>query len=105
MVARRLHLFKKHFPEWLNEKTVEEAMKRTTEEFQKRGVECFYNSLNAEAKRERWEKREAKITTRKNKIKLETVKKLSKKIIFSRRFLIYNRWRTFFRSHKSFAQK
>ncbi len=69
-------LFKKHFPEWLDEKTVEEAMKRTTEEFQKRGVECFYASLEPKAKKARWEKREAKIEARKNKINPKTVSKI-----------------------------
>ncbi len=60
------NLFRKHFPEWLNEKTVEAAMKRTKEEFEKRGVECFYASLEPQAKKERWEKRKSKIETRKN---------------------------------------
>ncbi len=54
-------LFKKHFPEWLDERVVETAMKRTKEEFEKRGVGCFYNSLEPKAKRERWEKRQAKL--------------------------------------------
>ena len=54
-------LFRKHFPEWLNEKTVEEAMKRTREEFEKRGVECYYASLTPAAKKARWEKRTVKI--------------------------------------------
>lgn len=54
-------LFRKHFPEWLNEKTVEDAMKRTQEAFEKRGVTANYNSLAPEAKKARWEKRAAKI--------------------------------------------
>lgn len=58
-------LFRKHFPEWFNENTVEEAMKRTKEEFEKRGVECFYASLKPQAKRQRWKKREEKIFHRK----------------------------------------
>ena len=69
-------LFRQHFPEWLNEKTVEEAMKRTTEEFQKRGVECFYASLEPKAKKARWEKREAKIETRKSKINPKIISKI-----------------------------
>ncbi len=61
-------LFKKHFPEWLDERNVETAMKRTKEEFEKRGVDCFYNSLDPNAKRERWEKREKKIKARKGNV-------------------------------------
>ncbi len=57
-------LFRKHFPEWLDEKTVEAAMRRTREEFEKRGVECFYASLEPKAKQERWEKRQNKIAAR-----------------------------------------
>ncbi len=58
-------LFKKHFPEWLDEKAVEKAMRETREAFEARGIKCFYNSLNPQAKRERWEKREAKIQNQK----------------------------------------
>ena len=61
-------LFKKHFPEWLDERNVEAVMKRTKEEFEKRGVDCFYNSLDPNAKRERWEKREQKIKAQKEKV-------------------------------------
>jgi DNA repair photolyase len=60
-------LFKEHFPEWLDERVVEAAMKRTKEEFEKRGVECFYSSLEPNAKRERWEKRQRKILNKKEK--------------------------------------
>lgn len=62
-------LFKKHFPEWLDERVVEKAMRRTKEEFEKRGVECFFSSLEPQAKRERWAKRGAKMQT---KTKLQT---------------------------------
>ncbi len=58
-------LFKKHFPEWLDETVVEKATKQTQIEFQERGVECFYSSLEPKAKRERWEKRQNKIKSRK----------------------------------------
>ena len=61
------NLFRKYFPEWLDEKVVEQAMKQTKEEFEKRSVECFYASLEPKAKRERWEKREKKIADRKEK--------------------------------------
>lgn len=54
-------LFKKYFPEWLDERFVKRTMKRTKVEFEKRGVECFYNSFEPNAKRERWEKRKRKI--------------------------------------------
>ena len=60
------NLFRQHFPEWLNEKTVETAMRQTKEAFEKRGVECFYASLEPQAKQARWEKRTAKIEARKN---------------------------------------
>lgn len=60
-------LFKKHFPEWLDERVVEKAMKQTQEEFQKRGVDCRYASLEPKAKRKRWEKRQSKIKSRKAK--------------------------------------
>lgn len=60
------NLFRKHFPEWLNDEIVEKAMSETCEAFRKRGVECFYSSLEPEAKRERWKKREAKIEARKS---------------------------------------
>jgi DNA repair photolyase len=71
-----IDLFKQHFPEWLNERHVENVMKQTREAFQTRGVDCFYNSLAPAAKRMRYEKREAKIVERKNKIKLRTVEKI-----------------------------
>lgn len=61
-------LFKKHFPEWMNERHVEKMMKETCAAFQKRSVDCFYNSLAPAAKRERWERREAKISARKSAI-------------------------------------
>ena len=41
-------------------------MKQTREAFERRGVGAFYNSLAPDAKRERYEKREAKIEARKN---------------------------------------
>lgn len=74
-------LFRKHFPEWLNENTVETAMKQTIEAFEKRGVPAFYHSLNPQAKRERWEKRQAKIEQRKSEtgktqLKAQTIKKI-----------------------------
>ena len=68
------NLFRTHFPEWLVEKNVEAAMKQTREEFQKRGVECFYASLEPKAKRERWKKREKKIADRKEKTKTKLKK-------------------------------
>jgi len=69
-------LFRRHFPEWLDERYVETVMKQTIEAFEKRGVQSFYNSLNPAAKRMRWQKREAKITERKNKINKKTVEKV-----------------------------
>ena len=69
-------LFKKHFPEWLDERHVEAVMKQTREAFQARGVGSFYNSLEPAAKRERFERREAKIVERKNKISPKTVEKI-----------------------------
>lgn len=69
-------LFRRHFPEWLDERHVERVMRQTREEFRKRGVESFYNSLDPQAKRERWAKREAKIVERKNKISEKTVRSL-----------------------------
>ena len=62
-------LFKKHFPEWLDEAHVESVMQKTREEFAKRGVDCFYNSITPEAKKARWEKRQSKLNTK-------TVKKI-----------------------------
>jgi DNA repair photolyase len=50
-------LFKKHFPEWLNENHVEKIMRQTREAFEKRGVKSFYNSITPEAKKERWERK------------------------------------------------
>jgi DNA repair photolyase len=69
-------LFREYFPEWLDERHVERAMHQTREEFKKRGVESFYNSLDPQAKRMRWAKREAKIVERKNKISKKTVRSL-----------------------------
>ena len=60
-------LFQKHFPEWLDESFVEAMMQKTREEFEKRGVKSFYNSITPEAKKERWEWREKKIVERKLK--------------------------------------
>ncbi len=60
-------LFRKHFPEWLDERVVEKAMKRTQKEFQKRGVDCRYRSIEPKAKRKRWVKRQSKIKNRKAK--------------------------------------
>ncbi len=74
-----LDLFKKHFPEWLDERHVENVMKQTREAFQARGVDCFYNSLAPAAKRMRYEKREAKIVERKNKINRKTIEKIVEK--------------------------
>ncbi len=65
-------LFKKYFPEWLDERVVEKAMKQTQAEFKDRGVECFYASLEPKAKRERWEKRKSKIIDRKAKSNVKT---------------------------------
>lgn len=69
-------LFKKHFPEWLDEKTVEKAMRQTIAEFEKRGVKAFHHSLNPAAKQERYERREAKINERKNRISAKSVEKI-----------------------------
>ncbi len=55
------NLFREHFPEWLDERHVEKVMRQTIEEFEKRGVKSFHNSLAPAAKRERWEKRQQKI--------------------------------------------
>ena len=71
-------LFKKHFPEWLDERRVEKVMRQTVAEFEKRGVKSFYNSLAPEAKRTRWQARQEKIENRKNKIKPEIVGKIVK---------------------------
>ncbi|MEJ7861849.1 MAG: radical SAM protein [Pyrinomonadaceae bacterium] len=71
-----LDLFEKHFPEWLDERHVESVMKQTRAAFQARGVGCFYNSLAPAAKRMRYEKREAKIVERKNKINPKTIEKI-----------------------------
>lgn len=59
------NLFRKYFPDWLKDETVETAMRETCEAFKKRGVECFYASLVPEAKKARWEKRKMKIDARK----------------------------------------
>lgn len=63
-----LDLFKKHFLEWLDEMYVEKMMRRTVEEFEKRGVKAFYNSLAPDAKHKRWEKRIEKMNKSKEKI-------------------------------------
>lgn len=60
-------LFRKYFPDWLKEETVEIAMRETCEAFKKRGVECFYASLEKEAKQARWEKKKAKFEARRVK--------------------------------------
>ena len=64
-------LFRKHFPEWLDESHIEKVMRQTREAFEKLGVECFYASLEPEAKQERWGKRQ-------NKIAARTIKKILK---------------------------
>jgi DNA repair photolyase len=62
------NLFAKHFPEWLDERHVEKMMQQTRKAFEKRGVIANYNSLAPDAKRERWERRQAKIElTKKSK--------------------------------------
>lgn len=71
-----LHLFRKHFPEWPDERHVEKVMKQTIKAFETRGVAAFYHSLDREAKQARWAKREAKIVARKNKISEKTVRSL-----------------------------
>lgn len=72
-------LFRKYFPEWLKDETVETAMRETYEAFKKRGVDCFYDSLNPAAKRERWQRREAKIEARKTAVKISANKSGNKK--------------------------
>lgn len=62
-------LFRKYFPDWLRGETVETAMHEACEAFKNRGVDCFYNSLHSAAKRERWERHEAKIEARKTSVK------------------------------------
>ena len=69
-------LFRKHFPEWLDERHVERVMQQTREAFERRGVATFYHSLDRQAKQERWAKREAKISERKNSINKKTVSRL-----------------------------
>ncbi len=69
-------LFREHFPEWLDERHVERVMRQTREAFEQRGVASFYHSLDPDAKRERWTKREARIEARKNKISEKTVRSL-----------------------------
>ena len=64
-------LFRKHFPEWLDESHIEKVMRQTREAFEKLGVECFYASFEPKAKQERWEKRQ-------NKIAARTIKKILK---------------------------
>lgn len=51
-------------------------MKRTAEAFLDLKMPAFYNSLATEAREERWAKRKAKITARKNRINLKTIKKI-----------------------------
>lgn len=58
-------LFRKYFPEWLNDEHVEKVMKETCAAFKAQNVKCFYDSLVPAAKRERWERRTAKILARK----------------------------------------
>lgn len=58
-------LFRKHFPEWLEEAYVEKMMKATQNAFEVRGVKCNYSSLDPKAKQERWNKRTAKINENK----------------------------------------
>lgn len=70
-------LFRKHFPEWLNERHVERIMQQTRGAFERRGVESYYNSLDREAKQARWAKREAKIVARKNKISEKVVRQIT----------------------------
>lgn len=62
------NLFRKHFPEWLDESYVESVMKQTIEAFEKRGVPAFYHSLDPQAKRDRWNRRGQKIEERKNSV-------------------------------------
>ncbi len=69
-------LFRKHFPEWLDERHVEGVMRATIKAFEERGVASFYHSLDPKAKRERWAKREVRIETGKNKISAKTVNRL-----------------------------
>lgn len=73
------NLFKKHYPEWLDDRHVEEMMKQTAEAFLELKVPAFYNSLTQQAKEERWAKREAKINKRKNVISRRTVEKIIKR--------------------------
>lgn len=40
-------LFRRHFPEWLDERTVEGAMKQTVAAFERCGVQAFYQSLQS----------------------------------------------------------
>lgn len=54
------NLFRKHFPEWLNENHIEKIMQETCQAFEKHGVQAFYSSLKPEAKRERWERKQQK---------------------------------------------
>jgi hypothetical protein len=72
------NLFREHFPEWLDERHVETVMKQTREAFAARGVDCFYNSLTPGAKRDRYEKRQAKIIEHKTKINVKTIQKILK---------------------------
>lgn len=68
-------LFAEYYSEWIADGHVEKMMKRTAEAFLDLKVPAFYNSLAPEAKEERWAKREAKITARKNKISPRMVKR------------------------------
>ncbi len=74
-----IDLFRRNFPEWLDDRHVEKVMQETRAAFEKRGVPCFYNSLDPAAKRERWAQREAKIEARKNTISEKTVRSLVEK--------------------------
>lgn len=65
-------LFRKHFPEWLEEAYVEKMMKATQLAFEERGVKCNYSSLDPKAKQERWNKRTAKINENKRAKKVLT---------------------------------
>ena len=58
-------LFRKHFPEWLEEAYVEKMMKATQLAFEERGVKCNYSSLDPKAKQKRWNRRTAKINENK----------------------------------------
>ena len=69
-------LFRKHFPEWLNENHVERVMKQTREALEERGVKSFYNSLAPAAKYERWQNRQENIERRKSSVNRKIVGKI-----------------------------